>query len=167
MENPPIGPSGLLELEGAARARVQAVLDGAAGIATLESPTELHYLALRWNWDDGMAVLRELVVRPDCALGTAQHVLWHSLPEEVIGFYASAEDAEDGDGEGATFELQQAIVERASAGGYQLLGIGYDPSDVNGTDMTEGWNPATAKHAIPDLLIKAVDGARQDPSIRF
>ena len=163
----PAAPAPWLALDTDARARVAAVLDGRASVDTLRTPTERHYLALRWNWDAGVAPLRQLIDHPACALATAQHVLWHSLPDELIGFYASREDAERGDGEGDVFDLQLAICARAAAGGFAHHGVGYDPTDADGADFTEDWDADAAKHPIPTVLFVAVDGPRADPAIRF
>jgi hypothetical protein len=157
----------LLPLDPAARDRVRAVHAHEAKVATLQSPAELHYLARSWNWDEGIDALRDIINRPDCALATAMHVLWHSLPDEVIGRYATRDEAEEEDGAGDVYDLELAICIRAAAGGYADHGIGYDPTDIDGKDFTANWDPATAKHAIPLVLLVPVSGPVLDPEIRF
>jgi len=160
-------PAALLPLDPAARARVRAAHEHEAKVSTLQSPAELHYLARYWNWDEGLDALRDIVNRPDCALATAMHVLWHSLPDEVIGLYATRDEAEDEDGAGEVYDLALAICIRAAAGGYADHGIGYDPTNVGGTDLTANWDPAAAKHAIPTVLMGPVHGRVLDPAIKF
>jgi hypothetical protein len=156
----------LIPLTAEQRDRVDRVINEGAAIATLTTPEELHYAAYSWNWDDGVAQLREIVLRADCALATASLIFWNGLPDEVIGSYATRDEAEEVDGEGAVFDLQMLICERVSAGAYERHDIAYDPADDGGTNWVEDY-PEDAPHALPEALTQAIPGRALDDDIMF
>ena len=156
----------MIELSKEQRDRVAAVLEGDAAISTLLTPEELHVAANAWNWDGGVDGVRQIVERADCALATAALVFWRSLPDEVIGFYADRDSAEEEDGQGDTFDLQLLIRDRVAAGGYANHDIGFDPSDDDGTDWSEDY-PEEPAHELPAALLGAVPGRLPDPELRF
>jgi hypothetical protein len=156
-----------LPLDPAQRERVRRVLRDDAPIAVLESAAELHYAARSWNWDRGVAELRALVDRDDCALATALLLFWNSLPDEIIGLYKTRAQAEKAEGEGAVHDLQTRIVKRVAAGAFGGHDIGYDPHDHGGVDLTEDWDPDEAVTALPPAMFAAVPGRLADPDIRF
>jgi hypothetical protein len=144
------------------RAKVEAVVRRGAAIATLATPEELHYAARAWNWDNGVATMREIVERSDCALATAMLVFWRSLPDEIIGTFETRKAAQR-EGEGEAFDLQIAILERAST--YERHDIAYDPSDDDGTDWLADY-PKDARE-LPLSLTQATPGRHADPRIFF
>jgi hypothetical protein len=78
-----------VKLDATQQARIDALLydcedahSFARGVSELSSSIELHELAFRYNWDDGLEGLRAIVSHPKCDLGTALMIYWHGEPEE-------------------------------------------------------------------------------------
>lgn len=86
-----------------------------AELAKVESPVELHYFALSYNWDSGDEALRAVLDHPRCDLGTATMIYWLSQPDLRLGWEADGE-ATDYDPDGLAFlkDLQARLRLRAS-----------------------------------------------------
>ncbi len=98
----------------------------------LESPLELHFCAIGFNWDTSVDELRRLVDHPLCDRGTALAIFWLGQPAH---HYAGplSRMAED---ELAVRRLLEAIERRYDGRGYASEEIRFDPAHAGGEDLT-------------------------------
>lgn len=75
---PPPEPPPVIAPE--SEARILAVLEGYEPGGSLESAEELHYCAWNYNWDDGLAMLWQIIAHPLCDWGTALLIYWRADP---------------------------------------------------------------------------------------
>lgn len=121
-------------------------------LARVESPVELHYFAMGYNWGDGDEKLRAVLDHPLCDLGTATMIYWLSQPDLILGWEAEG----DADAEGlALIKDNQA---RLVAEDYAHRQIRFDPRDFLGNDHTQPEADSTGMSLIPPKLTEATPG---------
>lgn len=117
----------------------------------LTSSKELHVFADGYNWDDGPDLLKELIFRKDCDLGTACLIFWRSAPTTYLD-----KEYSPGEPEKPWVDLLEAIIDNVNRGFYSNLIIRFDPS---GDEEAEC--PIVApelKIEIPEQLMKPTPG---------
>jgi hypothetical protein len=139
--------SGCVELSAEQQARVRQVLREDADVDGLRTPEELHYAAVRLDWDGDIEKLHRIVADPRCDRGTALAVYWMSEPVEYFAGCATREDAE------------------------RLFGPGSPRHDTlahpRGTDWTRGWDAPGRARAIPPVMVEACPGRATRSDIFF
>jgi len=83
-------------------------------VITQMNPDDWHEIALRWNWDDGLAELRWITSRRECERATAVYVLCAGRPGDVAA--AHKQDERDA--------FVRALAARLENGFYPNVEIG-------------------------------------------
>jgi hypothetical protein len=126
-------------------------------LAEVESPEELHYYAINYNWDDGLDLLRPVIDHPLCDQGTALFLFWLGQPD---WFYDREADGRIGSGDSDNLRFLKDVQAKYLESGFPSHRIRVDPTDmVFGVDYTEpgpdstgvgiGLVPALMKQASP------------------
>jgi hypothetical protein len=108
-------------------------------MAKTESET-LHEFVLHYNWDDGVAPLREIAADEQCSEATALMIFWRAQPEDYRRYVYHAKKITDGEIE--VFDLIRFVLGNYLRGFYRKTEIAYDPRQ----DMAE-------VKAIPDYML--------------
>ncbi len=112
---------------------------------SITEPAELHYIADKYNWDDGPEVLTWIINNPICDIGTAKLIFWRAQPDDYT-YYSSEEESSDG-----VYTLLQNIITNFEKGFYKNEKILYDPLGDDGAPDLSNENP-NPKWKIPDYL---------------
>lgn len=130
-------------------------------VAVLQTPEELHQLAWSFNWDDvGLEAPRAIIRRPDCDLGTAVLLYWHSGPR----FYAQYPGEQEVPAHSrALYALHREIEERVRTGFYAHRAFRFDPRDDRGHDWTHDYADLPERTPLPAEMRQATPG---DPAER-
>ncbi len=112
---------------------------------SITEPAELHYIADKYNWDDGPEVLAWIINNPICDIGTAKLIFWRAQPDDYTS-YSSEEESSDG-----VYTLLQNIITNFEKGFYKNEKILYDPLGDDGAPDINNENP-NPKWKIPDYL---------------
>ncbi|RLB49191.1 MAG: hypothetical protein DRJ42_21550 [Deltaproteobacteria bacterium] len=125
-------------------------------LAEIETPTELHWCAMMFNWDTECETLRPLVRHPLCDRGTALGVFWLGQPSWHYGRSASelSEDAQ------TVRALLEEIEEQFCANAYAQSTIRLNPADMDGQDFTADTRTQTVwDRPIPPVMFEPTYGA--------
>ena len=141
-------------------AKAHSELMGWLGTASAE---ERHCLALNWNWDYGGVPLFWIVSQTGCAKETASFIFWAGAPESFLtartldeyraGLAARGVDEIPGWAE--VFVLLSTLVEKWSAGCYQLSG--FEVREYEGAAL-----PLDSPWRLPVEMNQGFEGKRID-----
>ena len=120
---------------------------------SLTSPTELHYLAHIYNWDDGPEVLGWIINSDYCDRGTAAMVFWRSQPD----FYTEYNQESEMSLQDGVLPLLQQIMQNWERGFYQRERIAYNRSEDPSAEKLYENNPRR-KWRIPAYLLAPTKG---------
>lgn len=113
-----------------------------------EQSLNLFAEADEYNWDDGLARLKEILLDKNCELGTASLIYWRAQPT-YYKKYSSRDEAQPYEQE--AFDLISDIEKRALNGEFPVQYVSFDP---NQDQVIDPEDPMTKK--IPDILLKQV-----------
>lgn len=108
---------------------------------------ELHYIADKFNWDDGPEVLNWIVNSPICDKGTAKLIFWRAQPDHYTRFA----DPKEADHDADVYELLRDIIDNFENNFYKSERIFYDPRQDSAISDVDYINPNT-KWTIPEHL---------------
>lgn len=111
----------------------------------LTQPEELHYLADKHNWDDGVKILQWIAESKNCSQATALQIFWLAQPQD-FQTYKWSENLKDNDA-GQTFNLIKTIYKNYQEDFYQLADIHFDPAIHIGKE-----------HQVPDFMKQPTNG---------
>ena len=117
---------------------------------TITSPTELHFIADWYNWDDGIQVLEWIIDSELCDEGTAKLIFWRAQPQDYTA-YEKVEEVTYGK---EVFLLIKKIIDKFYTGFYTRALIAYDPS----IDADLQYSNPKSKWAIPTQLKEPTKG---------
>lgn len=129
-------------------------------LAEVETPEELHYYAMNFNWDDDLAYLRSVIHHPLCDQGTALMLFWLGQPDLLYGWEAEGKIMSLHD-DGLSFvkEIQAEYLRS----GFPNRRIRVDPTNmVPGVDYTKPDAGSTGMHLIPEAMKRASPGKPLD-----
>lgn len=92
----------------------------------LTQSEELHYLADKHNWDDGVKVLQWIAESKNCSQATALQIFWLAQPQEFQA-YKLTENLKDNDAD-QIFNLIKTIYKNYQENFYQQADIHFDPT---------------------------------------
>ncbi len=131
---------------------------------TLTCSEELHQLAKKYNWDDGVQVMEWIIESPLCDKGTALLIYWHL----DVGYYQkySCQDEANKIRRGEvlvnySYRLLMNIQGKFLANHYRQEKIKFDPCNYLGSNLIKERAPDEedpVKWDIPDAMKKATEG---------
>lgn len=92
----------------------------------LTQPEEVHYLADKHNWDDGVKILQWIAESKNCSQATALQIFWLAQPQEYQ-IYKLTETLKE-DYSNAIFTLIKTIIKNYQENFYQEADIHFDPT---------------------------------------
>ncbi|RDC64355.1 DUF4274 domain-containing protein [Adhaeribacter pallidiroseus] len=114
----------------------------------LETPEELHYFMLHWNWDEGNHIPQQVVEHPLCDKGTALMVYWQ-LDPSFYTKYNSIEEAPNYVRE--DYNLLNSLEQRLLSNDFKTSKIKFIPSSIASWESRED-------SKIPSILKIASEG---------
>ena len=118
----------------------------------IETPSQLHYLAGIYNWDDGTEVLDWIISSPRCDKGTALLIFWRAEPD----YYTKFDNELEADTDKEIYLLLRKIITNWQSGFYKKERFKFDP-------IAEGYNVdyryPNEKWQIPDEMKKSTTGS--------
>jgi hypothetical protein len=117
----------------------------------ITSSEELHYIADRHNWDNGITVLKWIVVNELCSEATALMIFWRAQPFDYVEYNYNARKIKSGNID--IFNLIKTIIENYKNGFYKKTSIKYNPKN----DMPE--------NDIPEIMFEETNG--EEPYIYY
>jgi hypothetical protein len=114
----------------------------------ITNPLELHFIADRYNWDDGAEVLSWIINSRICDKATAKLIFWRSQPD----FYTAFLNEQEADYEADTYLLLRNIIDNFEKGFYKSEGIAYDPRKDPGAPSNIDYRNPKEKWTIPEYL---------------
>jgi hypothetical protein len=129
-------------------------------LARVESPVELHYFAMNYNWDDGEDALRAVLEHPLCDMGTASMIYWLAQPDLLLGWEAEGRICTGPELDDLTFvkRLQDRLLRRD----FGPRQIRFDPRNVLGVDYTQPDAGSTGMPLVPGALKEPTPGRELD-----
>lgn len=110
----------------------------------IKNPSKLHFIAARYNLDNGIQLLKWIVESPLCDQGTAKLIFWKVGPSYYTQFNKDTVNKFD---EGV-YNLLRTIIRNFENGFYKKGNCAYNPSDYNDANYI---NP-NAQWSIPAVL---------------
>ena len=123
------------------------------------TPQQRHTFVRRANYDTQEPLVRAVLDDPTTDRATALAAYW-ILGAGYYTRYGSADEVPEPDR--ATFELLRLIEDRYAAGYWADHGIGFDPTDDDEIDWTEGEGDDPEPYPVPDVMLRAVPGELVD-----
>jgi hypothetical protein len=120
----------------------------------ITSPSELHFIAETYNWDDGTEVLSWIINSTICDKATARLIFWRSQPD----FYTAFLSEEEAGYEAQTYTLLRNIIDNFAMDFYKSERIAYDPRKDPGAPSDINYRNAKEKWQIPLYLKAASEG---------
>jgi len=141
------------------RLRVRGVLHEDLSHESLQTPAELHQVALQWNWDgDDIEPLQWIIRQPQCDQGTALLLYWLAGPRWFCQWSDSPQTLANNRGVG-TFNLIAEIEERYAAGFYTQRNIAFDPRHTaDWGDLTNNYADLPQVRALPAIMFEPTPG---------
>ena len=124
------------------------------------TPQQRHTFVRRTGYDD-YTLVRFVLDDPTTDRASALAAYW-ILGAGYYTRYASADEVPEPDR--ATWELLRTIEERYASGFWADHGIGFDPTDDDEIDWTEGEGDDPEPYPVPDVMLRAVPGEIVDDS---
>jgi hypothetical protein len=128
-------------------------------LALVESPVELHYFAMNYNWDDGEDALRAVIDHPLCDMGTASMIYWSAQPDLLLGWEAEGTCSESELDDLAFVKRLQTRLLRRDFGHRQIR---FDPRNFLGVDYTQPDAGSTGMPLVPEALKEPTQGRELD-----
>jgi hypothetical protein len=131
----------------------------------VESPLELHFCAMGFDWDTECQTLIHLLRHPLCDYGTALGAFWLAQPASHYG----RRRAELDPSEREVRDLLEWIEHRYCTGGFALRTIRLVPTRIGGADFTAAARGRTQwDRPIPEEMFSPSRGERQTvpPALR-
>jgi hypothetical protein len=158
-------PMGYLDDEdGGDRAGYDVLPDDRTGqfaqeLARVESPVELHYFAMNYNWDNGEDAVRAVIDHPLCDMGTASMIYWLAQPDLLLGWEAEGRCSKSElDDLAFVKRLQIRLLERD----FGHRQIRFDPRNFLGVDYTQPDAGSTGMPLVPKALKEPTQGRELD-----
>ena len=154
------------DLSAEAQERVQYTLENAFEnpdlVEQLESPLELHFFAVTWNWDNATTEPLLRVIRDKrCDKGTALHLYWMGDP---ISFYENAGSREEVNNGVDVYDVVREVEEKLVSNYYENQNIKFDPR----TAWTPGGITSNClKQEMPSSLLEASLGVEVEDKYEF
>ena len=123
------------------------------------TPEQRHTFVRRANYDTGEALVRFVLDDPTTDRASALAAYW-ILGAGYYCRYTSADEVPEPDR--PTWELLRLIEERYAAGYWADHGIGFDPTDDDEIDWTEGEGDDPEPYPVPDVMLRPVPGELVD-----
>jgi hypothetical protein len=119
-------------------------------VRQMESAAELHAFATKFNWNDDLSPLYQLLRHPQCDDGTALMIYW-----DTRLFERTSDDLSDW--ERRIYDLAIAIEQQLISGGFPQKTIAFDPK----ADRYLEWDHffRNAQRELPSIIFEATSGA--------
>jgi hypothetical protein len=119
-------------------------------VSLMNGSKALHYFADKFNWDDDIEYMRQIINHRLCELATAKLIFWRSEPIYFQQFDSINEVREYNK---ELFGLQSEIKDGISKGIYNSGKVSYDPTNDYGQDRTlNKLNRQAIKSVIPKYM---------------
>lgn len=121
------------------------------------APEMWHQIAMNWNWDNGMDILRWIVSQLACDKGTALLIYWRAGPR-YFSQYADRAGVDTSEVE--TYDLTREIESKYTSDFYKDEHISFDPRNDDGTDWTNEYATHSLKQPIPEIMYRRTNGGQ-------
>jgi hypothetical protein len=126
----------------------------AASLSAMDSPLELHFCALGFDWDTGVDALTRIIEHPLCDRGTALAIFWYGAPD----FHYGKPRAKLRDYERVVRDLLELIERRTAERSFATEEIRFDPTRARDKDLTAHAREPHADRAIPAVMFEPSPG---------
>ena len=119
---------------------------------------ERHQLALGWNWDSNLNVLKWIISDPDTDKATALYIYWANGPRWHKQYANREEAMVENAGDISSFDLTEEIEKLFLSGFYKNHQFAFDPTNDRGHNWTTEYFDKKIKKEIPDIMLKSLSG---------